>query len=182
MLIKALAFAAEKHRNQRRKDPIQTPYINHPIQLADVLSSVGGIHDTPILCAALLHDVIEDTDTTYETIRDLFTEEIADLVQEVTDDPQLKKAARKQRQIDKASLKTDKAKLISLADKICNIKDLYEHPPVNWSRQRQYEYFRWAHQVVAGLRGVSPELEALFDEIYEEDIKQLSQDIATMEE
>src|SRR4030081_3720881 len=72
LLLKALAFAAHKHRDQRRKDAESSPYINHPIALADVLINEGGVTDVEVLCAALLHDTVEDTATTHEELVDAF--------------------------------------------------------------------------------------------------------------
>ena len=54
VLLKALHFAADKHRDQRRKDPDASPYINHPIALANILWVSGGIDDPNVICAALL--------------------------------------------------------------------------------------------------------------------------------
>lgn len=162
-LLKALCFSAEKHRDQRRKDSTQSPYINHPIQVADLLWDVGGVRDPATLVAAVLHDTIEDTDATAEEIESLFGAEVAALVQEVSDDRSLPQAVRKQLQVDGAAHKSFKAKLIKLADKACNLTDITHSPPPDWSPQRRREYVLWGERVVAGLRGVSPALEADYD-------------------
>jgi guanosine-3',5'-bis(diphosphate) 3'-pyrophosphohydrolase len=166
LFLKVAAFAAEKHRMQRRRDVEASPYINHPIALANVLKNEGGISDPIVLCAALLHDTIEDTETTYDELRHEFGPEIADVVAEVTDDPSLKKEARKLAQIEHAHLKTPRAKLVKLADKICNLRDMVERPPAEWSLGRKQEYFDWAKAVVDRLRGAHGTLERLFDEAY----------------
>ena len=132
-VFQALAFAAHKHRDQRRKDAGASPYINHPIALANVLVSVGGISDCVVLCAAILHDTIEDTETTYEELVGEFGSEIADVVAEVTDDKSLDPAVRKHLQIEHAATASFRAKLVKLADKICNLRDLAETPPPEWS-------------------------------------------------
>src|SRR5690349_3850684 len=103
LLLHALAFAAHKHRDQRRKDAEASPYINHPIALAEVLAGEGGVTDIEVLAAALLHDTIEDTDTTIEELREQFGARIAGVVGEVTDDKDLPKAERKRLQIEHAS-------------------------------------------------------------------------------
>src|SRR5213080_3310944 len=103
LLLKALAFAAHKHREQRRKDAAASPYINHPIALADVLVNEGGVTDIEVLCAALLHDTVEDTDTTPEELADVFGARIAGIVAEVTDDKALAKAERKRLQVEHAA-------------------------------------------------------------------------------
>src|SRR5205814_9997765 len=95
LLVDALAFAAYKHRRQRRKDPEASPYINHPIALAHVLSSEAGISNAKVLAAAIRHDTIEDTETTYEELRERFGKTIAGIVREVSDDNTLANAERK---------------------------------------------------------------------------------------
>jgi guanosine-3',5'-bis(diphosphate) 3'-pyrophosphohydrolase len=166
MLIGALSFAADKHRNQRRKDKEASPYINHPIALARILSVEGGVDDGVVLCAAVLHDTIEDTETRYDELAGQFGREIADVVLEVTDDKALPKAERKQLQIEHAPNLSRAAKLVKLADKIANVRDVADHPPAEWPLERRREYFDWAKRVVDGLRGTHPGLEALFDAAY----------------
>jgi guanosine-3',5'-bis(diphosphate) 3'-pyrophosphohydrolase len=166
VLISATAFAAEKHRNQKRKDAEASPYINHPIGLARVLIKEAGIDNVAVLAAALLHDTIEDTATTAQELRDAFGEEIAGLVLEVTDDKSLSKAERKQLQIEHASHLSKGAKLVKLADKICNLRDVRSAPPAGWSLERRREYFDWARRVVDGVRGAHSRLEELFDAEY----------------
>ncbi|MCP5266831.1 MAG: bifunctional (p)ppGpp synthetase/guanosine-3',5'-bis(diphosphate) 3'-pyrophosphohydrolase [Burkholderiaceae bacterium] len=166
LLLKATAFAAEKHRSQRRKDSAASPYINHPIALADLLANAGGVADVDVLCAALLHDTIEDTDTTPQELRNEFGARIEMIVAEVTDDKALPKDVRKQLQVERAPYASPEAKLVKLADKICNLRDMVEAPPHGWSGQRKREYFEWAARVVDGLRGAHPYLEQVFDEQY----------------
>ena len=166
LLFRALAFAAHKHRDQRRKDAEASPYINHPIALAEVLAGEGGVADAEVLAAALLHDTIEDTATTAAELRAEFGARIAAMVEEVTDDQSLPKADRKRLQIEHAAALSPGAKLVKLADKICNLRDVAERPPAKWDLQRRQEYFEWAKRVIDGLRGASPKLEAAFDAAY----------------
>ncbi|MGQ0658601.1 MAG: HD domain-containing protein [Chromatiales bacterium] len=163
LLLRAVAFAADKHRNQHRKDAAASPYINHPIALARVLALEGGVDDVNVLCCALLHDTIEDTKTTYEELCAEFGEDIASVVLEVTDDKSLAPAERKRLQVVHAPALSPRAKLVKLADKICNLRDLAASPPADWSIARKDEYFDWAREVVDGLRGVHPVMEAIFD-------------------
>ncbi|MBI1943586.1 MAG: bifunctional (p)ppGpp synthetase/guanosine-3',5'-bis(diphosphate) 3'-pyrophosphohydrolase [Betaproteobacteria bacterium] len=167
LLLRALAFAAHKHRDQRRKDAEASPYINHPIALAEVLAGEGGVADVEVLAAALLHDTIEDTATTGEELRAQFGRRIAAMVEEVTDDKALAKAERKRLQIEHAAELSAGAKLVKLADKICNLRDVAERPPAKWDLERRREYFDWARQVIDRLRGTHPGLEAAFDAAYE---------------
>lgn len=161
--VKAVAFAADKHRNQRRKDADASPYINHPIALANVLANEGAVDDVTVLCAAVLHDTIEDTETTADELRALFGPKVASVVMEVTDDKSLEKSLRKQRQVEHAPHISTEAKLVKLADKISNLRDIHASPPADWSAERKQTYFEWAGKVVAGVRGVHPSLEAVFD-------------------
>ena len=166
LLLKALAFAAHKHRDQRRKDADASPYINHPIALADVLVNEGGVSDVEVVCAALLHDTVEDTATTPQELVDAFGPRIARIVAEVTDDQRLPKAERKRLQIEHAPHISREAKLVKLADKLCNLRDVAERPPAGWSLERRQEYFDWARRVIDGLRGTHARLEAAFDAAY----------------
>ena len=166
LLLKALAFAAHKHRDQRRKDPAASPYINHPIALANVLVNEGGVTDEEVLAAALLHDTVEDTATTSEELQEVFGPRIARIVAEVTDDKALPKAERKRLQVEHAAQLSPEAKLVKLADKICNLRDVAERPPASWDLARRREYFDWAKSVIDGLRGAHPGLEAAFDAAY----------------
>jgi guanosine-3',5'-bis(diphosphate) 3'-pyrophosphohydrolase len=165
-ILRALAFAAHKHRDQRRKDTAASPYINHPIALASVLCNEAQVTDVAVICGALLHDTLEDTDTTPAELESTFGAAIRDIVLEVSDDKTLTKSQRKQLQIDHAPDLSDEAKLVKLADKICNLRDVADHPPANWDLARRREYFDWAKRVVDRLRGVHPRLEAIFDEAY----------------
>lgn len=164
-ILAAVAFAADKHRDQRRKDADASPYINHPIALAHLLAS-AGVEDVDVLCGAVLHDTIEDTDTTSAELLQHFGETVAGYVVEVTDDKALPKAERKRLQIEHAPFLSPGAKLIKLADKTCNLRDVATCPPPDWPLARRQAYFDWAKQVVDGLRGVHRELEALFDAAY----------------
>jgi len=163
-ILEALAFAAEKHRNQRRKDREASPYINHPIAVAAVLASEGQVTDGELLIAALLHDTIEDTLTTAAELATRFGAEVADLVLEVTDDKSLPKAERKSRQVAHAPHASARAKQLKIADKICNIRDIASAPPSGWSLERREEYLDWTERVVRGCRGVNAALDRAYDE------------------
>lgn len=162
-ILNAAAFAARKHSTQRRKDRAASPYINHPLALAATLANEGGVTDPDVIAAALLHDTVEDTDTTPAEIEAAFGARVAAIVAEVTDDKALPKAERKRLQVVKAPGKSTEAKLVKLADKICNLRDIASDPPASWSAERKRAYFAWASEVVAGLRGINPALEAAFD-------------------
>ena len=165
LILKAIRFAAEKHSDQRRKDSKSSPYINHPIQVAEMLWTMGQVRDTTLLVASILHDTVEDTATSPEEIRTQFGEAVLALVLEVTDDKSLPKEVRKQHQIETAPHKSHNAKLLKLADKICNVRDLIDSPPRSWSLERKQEYLLWTEKVVAGLRGTSARLESHYDEL-----------------
>jgi guanosine-3',5'-bis(diphosphate) 3'-pyrophosphohydrolase len=165
LFIKAVAFAADKHKTQRRKDVEASPYINHPIALANVLANEGGIANRDVLCAAILHDTIEDTQTTESELKLAFGDKITSIVMEVTDNKSLNKAERKQQQIAHAPHISIEAKMVKLADKICNLRDIIASPPTGWPLERKLAYFQWSIDVVAGLRGINVKLERVFDDL-----------------
>ncbi len=163
LLIRAIEFAARKHRMQRRKDHDASPYINHPIALMSVLCIEAGINDVCVLAAAALHDTVEDTETTLAELEAEFGSQIASIVAELTDDKALPKAERKRLQIERASHKSREAAFVKLADKICNLRDIALSPPSNWDIDRRREYFEWAKAVVDGLPRVNAKLRMLFE-------------------
>jgi guanosine-3',5'-bis(diphosphate) 3'-pyrophosphohydrolase len=162
-LLRALEFAARKHRDQRRKGEGAAPYINHPIAVAAVVAGMGGVDDPVTLAAAVLHDTVEDTETTLEELEREFGVEVRDVVDEVTDDKELAKAERKRLQIEHAPSASRRAKVLKLGDKISNIRDLVHAPPGGWSLERKVEYLDWTEQVVAGCRGANAALDELYD-------------------
>lgn len=164
LLLRAMKFSADKHRNQRRKDREASPYINHPIQVAETLAGIGNVRNKDTLIAAILHDTLEDTDTHPDEIKRLFGKTVLSLVQEVTDDKNLPKKERKELQVKHAPHKSIEAKKIKLADKISNIRDITNSPPANWSLKKRREYIDWSERVVAGLRGANKKLEKFYDD------------------
>lgn len=166
LIIQALAFAAHKHRDQRRKDVKASPYINHPIAVAHVLYHEGGVSDARIIAAALLHDTIEDTETHASEIEHEFGKGICDIVLEVTDDTRLDKADRRRLQVERSADASHSARLVKLADKICNLRDMLNSPPASWDLGRRREYFDWARQVMEQIRGTNRRLEAVFDKVF----------------
>jgi GTP diphosphokinase / guanosine-3',5'-bis(diphosphate) 3'-diphosphatase len=166
LLLRAIAFAAEKHRLQRRKDAEASPYINHPIALADLLANEAEVVRADVLAAAILHDTVEDTETTLSELTVHFGADISGIVAEVTDDKSLPKAERKRLQIEHAPAASPEAQLVKLADKICNLRDLQLRPPASWSIERKREYFDWSKAVVDGIRARHAVLSALFDRAY----------------
>lgn len=169
-LLEAISFAAYKHRDQRRKGANAEPYINHPIAVAKLLTDIAVVYDLDILQAAILHDTIEDTETTQEELFMKFGKEVTDYVIEMTDDKSLPKAERKRLQIVNAPHKSKGAKLIKLCDKICNVTDIMNNPPTHWNEQRRKEYYDWAEQVVTALDCENSDLVRLFEKRIEEAI------------
>lgn len=165
MFLRALSFASIKHRDQRRKDENASPYINHPIAVATVLAVEGSVTDLELLIAAVLHDTVEDTETTFDELEENFGHTVADLVREVTDDKGLEKEHRKQLQIEHSQSSSAPAKQLKIADKICNLRDIAANPPADWSLERRKRYISWAGQVVEGCRGVNAGLDEAFDAI-----------------
>ncbi|CAF0765339.1 unnamed protein product [Rotaria sordida] len=162
----ALQFAAYKHRFQKRKDLDGTPYINHPIGVAHILSNEAGIKDFDLLAAALLHDTIEDTETTLGELEQEFGPRIAGIVAELTDDKNLPKAERKRLQIVNAGQLTSDAIVVRLADKIYNLRDLNRSTPVGWSKERVEEYFQWSSKVARQLFGHNVQLDTILKDLF----------------
>ena len=175
-LLKAVRFAAEKHSRQRRKDSEATPYINHPIAVAEVLARVGKVTDGFALQAALLHDTLEDTPTTAEELEQQFGPQVCALVREVTDDKSLPQPERRRLQLEQAAGLSTFAKQIRMADKICNVSDITTTEPARWTLENKRDYLTWAEQVVVRCRGSNPDLEGYFDELLKEKSRLLSLD------
>lgn len=163
LILEALTFSAEKHKNQRRKGAAGSPYINHPINVAQILWKVGGVRDIAVIVAAVLHDTVEDTGTTLSELEEHFGQAVRKLVEEVTDDKSLPKHERKRLQIEHAPHLSIGAKQIKLADKISNIEDVAFAPPADWPHQRRMDYLTWADNVVSGLRGCNEQMEELYN-------------------
>jgi guanosine-3',5'-bis(diphosphate) 3'-pyrophosphohydrolase len=174
LFMSALKFGAYKHRWQKRKDAEQTPYFNHPIDVAEILWRVGTVRDIAVLTAALLHDVIEDTETKPEEVERDFRRAILSLILEVSDDKSLAKETRKELQVQHAPNLSTGAKLIKIADKICNIRGVTHSPPPDWSLQRRMEYLDWAERVVKAMNGCNEKLEKEFFRLLKEGREKLS--------
>lgn len=162
MVLRALHFAAVKHKNQRRKDVEASPYVNHLIEVAEVLARVG-VTEPVTLQGAVLHDTIEDTTTSADELEAAFGPEVRRVVEEVTDDKRLPKAERKRLQIEHAPHLSERARQIKIADKISNARSIVEEPPAGWSLERRLEYLDWTERVVEGCRGSNAALESLYD-------------------
>lgn len=162
MLLQAVKFASSKHRTQKRKDN-ETPYINHPLEVMEIIATHGKVDDVEVLAAAVLHDTIEDTETTADELRTMFGERVTFMVLECTDDKALPKSERKRLQQDHAPHLSTGAKAIKIGDKVSNMRDMVETPPADWSWDRRSEYLNWCERVYSGLKGANTDLDALFE-------------------
>ncbi len=165
-VLAAARFAAERHKDQRRKGESAEPYVNHLLEVADLVSRATPNPDPIVLMAALLHDVVEDAGVTSAELAGHFGEAVAKMVAEVTDDKSLPKAVRKQRQVEHAPHLSPGAQLIKLADKISNLRGVLNSRPVGWDEPRCREYFEWARRVINGLQSPNPVLLAEFEAVY----------------
>jgi guanosine-3',5'-bis(diphosphate) 3'-pyrophosphohydrolase len=157
-ILNAIMFAAAKHEGQARKDLVKTPYIMHPIGVCRILWEEGKIRNTNVLVAALLHDVLEDTQTTAAEIEQHFGKRVRDTVQELTNDPALSSEENKQRQVEHASLLSWNAQCVKLADRLYNIRDLKNLPP-SYDKQHIVRYFSWGRKLLHALKGTNENLE-----------------------
>ena len=180
-IFAAATFAAEKHMHQKRKGSDGQPYINHPLEVANLLVDIGSITDTDTVAAALLHDTVEDCDVSFAEIEERFGSVVAGYVRELTDDKSLPKAERKRLQIEHAPHLSTGAKQIKLADKISNVSDVSKSPPEGWSEERRREYVEWGQKVVAGLRGANGALEREFDKVAEKALDSLAGELKSTE-
>jgi guanosine-3',5'-bis(diphosphate) 3'-pyrophosphohydrolase len=153
-LLDAVMYAALCHQAQKRKDAAQTPYIVHPLTVAHTLLHVGHVIDIDVLIAAVLHDVVEDTDATIDDVRARFGDRVAGLVAEVTDDKTLAPSAVKRSQIERVRHASDGAKLIKMADKISNVWDVRDRP-TGWTMERMRGYACWSQQVALAASSVN---------------------------
>ena len=178
LILKAADFAADRHRKQRRKGRKKRPYIGHCTEVAWLIAEVGKVDDANVLAAAILHDTLEDTKTEPEEIVEAFGPAIHDLVIQVTDDKRLDKDERKKLQVEHAPHLSPGAKVIKLADKISNVREIGEDPPKGWDIVRRQKYFGWAREVVDAMGRVNPALEKRFDETLEESCRLLAEEAA----
>ncbi|MGD0360478.1 MAG: HD domain-containing protein [Bryobacteraceae bacterium] len=163
-ILAAARFAAERHATQRRKGRTAEPYVNHLLEVAELLARTADQLDTNLIVAALLHDAIEDVGVSREEIAARFGEDVAALVAEVTDDKSLPKETRKALQVENAPRKSPRAQALGAADKIANVRSIVASPPANWSFERRVEYVRWARQVVGRYDRLNGRLAAEFQQ------------------
>ncbi|HZU33284.1 MAG TPA: HD domain-containing protein [Candidatus Angelobacter sp.] len=165
-ILAAACFAANQHAQQKRKGAAGEPYINHLLEVAGLIAASSDVLDADLIIAGLLHDVVEDTSVTLAELEQQFGSDVAGLVAEVTDDKSLPKEVRKKIQVQDAPMKSKRAQVIKLADKISNLRALLVSPPVGWNLERKRQYFEWANQVVSRLSNPNSLLKAEFDKTY----------------
>lgn len=167
LVLKAASTAALWHASQQRKGRTPEPYINHLLEVAYLVSEATEGRDINLVAAALLHDAIEDQHILASTIAQLFNEDVARLVEEVTDDKTLPETERRRRQVQEAPSKSARARLLKLADKISNVASMTSNPP-DWPEERRLGYVHWAREVVERLKPTSYELLKRFYDVARE--------------
>jgi (p)ppGpp synthase/HD superfamily hydrolase len=167
-ILAAARFASEKHARQKRKGNAAEPYINHLIEVAELIAASSDILDTNLILAGFLHDTIEDTGVTASELEQRFGGDVASLVLEATDDKSLPKETRKALQVETAAHKSPRAQTLKLADKVSNLRSLLTSPPAEWSAERKLQYCEWARQVVQGFTSPNRFLMAEFEKAYSE--------------
>jgi (p)ppGpp synthase/HD superfamily hydrolase len=165
-ILGAARFAAERHAGQKRKGLAKEPYINHLIEVAELIAASSEKLDANLVMAGLLHDTIEDTDTTAQELEERFGSDVTGLVLEATDDKSLPKETRKALQIESAPHKSPRAQTLKLADKVSNLRSILASPPAEWSPERRRQYAEWARQVVQGFTAPNGMLMAEFEKAY----------------
>jgi (p)ppGpp synthase/HD superfamily hydrolase len=167
-VLRAADAAARWHVHQRRKGAAEEPYVNHLLEVATLVAEATDGNDPELVIAALLHDSIEDQEVPRSIIAEAFGDGVAELVEEVTDDKKLEKQERKRLQVEHAHKKSQRAKILKLADKTSNLRAIAASPPPEWSVKRRLEYVNWARKVSTGLTGVSKWLEGEFEQAAKE--------------
>jgi GTP diphosphokinase / guanosine-3',5'-bis(diphosphate) 3'-diphosphatase len=167
-VLRAADAAARWHVHQRRKGAAEEPYVNHLLEVATLVAEATDGKDPELVIAALLHDSIEDQEVPRSVIAEAFGNGVAKLVEEVTDDKRLEKQERKRLQVEHAHKKSQRAKILKLADKTSNLRAIAASPPPEWSVKRRLEYVDWARKVSTGLTGVSKWLEGEFEQAAKE--------------
>jgi hypothetical protein len=162
-LTEALSFAAEAHRNQRRKGAAQEPYINHLIEVLDLVARSDHGSDQDVLIAAVLHDAVEDTPVTYEDLAQRFNGRIANIVRENSDDMTLPKTERRLARIAAMPHKSREARAVKTADVISNLRAIAVSPPAGWTAERKLGYLEGCRQLIDAGRGADARLESFFD-------------------
>ena len=165
-ILAAANFAAKAHAGQKRKGAAGEPYINHLIEVAEMVALSGNDSDVNLIMACFLHDVVEDTQVTQQELARVFNDDVASLVMEATDDTTLPKDARKAMQVQTAPHKSVRAQTLKLADKISNLRSLLISPPPHWSAERKRQYFDWAKAVVSGFTEPNSYLLKEFQQTY----------------
>ena len=165
LVSRAYAFAAERHTGQFRKGKKKEAYINHPIEVAGLVTIATTGKDHALIAAAVLHDTVEDTTATLADVGQLFNAKVASLVAEVTDDKSLEKTTRRKAQVDGMRIKSDGAKMIKIADKISNLRGIRQLTHEEWPLDKQEEYLTFSREVVDAARGANAWLESVFDEV-----------------
>jgi (p)ppGpp synthase/HD superfamily hydrolase len=176
-VMRAAIFAARVHATHRRKGASAEPYVNHVLEVGEILATHGAPVEAVI--AGLLHDTVEDSDqdpdpVKHERLVAEFGSVVAGLVAEATDDKSLPKETRKALQVREAKEKSAAGKMLKLADKIANLRAIATSPPAGWDHARRVEYVGWAGRVAAGLKGASPALDALFEATYRDAMAKLA--------
>jgi len=148
----AVLFTVRKHATQTRRDG--SPYVAHPLRVAESLRSIGGIEDMNVILAGLMHDLIEDTECEWATIAKRFGEPVADLVAILSGDMRLPKVQRREEVVDRIRAAPTEAKAVRLADRLDNLADMK-----GFSESRRKEYIRDSWKILEACAGANPGLE-----------------------
>lgn len=149
-------YAIEKHACQKRRDG--SPYVAHPFRVAESVRSIGGVTDPEVVMAAMMHDLIEDTDVEYDDLVKLFGRRVADLVASLSGDMRLPKPERRAEVIERARRGSTEVKTIRLADRLDNLLDM-----AGFSPGRKREYLEGSEQTLEACRGANAALEAALE-------------------
>jgi GTP diphosphokinase / guanosine-3',5'-bis(diphosphate) 3'-diphosphatase len=168
IVTRAIYFTSVKYSDKHRKNMQDVPHINHPIEVCNFLCNIGGITNHVMLCAAILHDILENTKTTYFELVEKFGEDVANIVLECTDNDEFNEEKRKRLQLRHAHDYSDNAKLIKLADEWSTIKTLLENPPNEWTTDRILGYVKWSCKYCMQMYGTNDNIDNALKKLFEQ--------------
>ncbi|WP_172330218.1 HD domain-containing protein [Mangrovicoccus sp. HB161399] len=161
-LSRALVFASRAHANQRRKGAAQEPYVNHLIEVMELVARATDGGDVELMIAALMHDVLEDTPVTAAELTAAFGARVTRIVEDCSDDMSLPKSERREHRIASMPGKPADSRMVKMADVISNIRAVVISAPAGWTADRKLQYLADCRRLVEAGKGASARLEEIF--------------------
>lgn len=169
LVYKAYEMARKSHEDQNRftSSGRKIPYITHPVKVAEIIERTMDDYDPALIAAALVHDLVEDTDVELEDIRTELGDEVAQLVGTVSVEDGVKGSARREFQVKNVEAASDKAQILKVADRLANLMSISFDPPEHWSVVNRFNYFKSSEELIHAAKTKSPKLNSLSNDILE---------------